>query len=122
MENVPQTIRRRVERMERANPDAIVSLLDIEGVFLYMSPSISMLGYTPEDTVGHVFSEFYQPADVAHLRLAVEDAMMAGESVKTSRAVRLKSGGSRNMRGILYRLTDKNTGTQYLLNVSRPVD
>lgn len=123
MKGLPASIRFEAERQARANPDAIVSVLDAGGVFVFMSDSVDrIVGYDPEEVLGHHFSEYYSATDAAHLALAMQDALLNDRSVVVTRHVRLKSGDVRHMRGDARKLVDEATGQAYVLSMSWPYE
>jgi hypothetical protein len=79
--------------IEKAS-DAI-ALFDRQGTVQYVSPSIGrMLGYVPEELVGHAASEFCQPSDVE--RLLAELTALAntpGATMRFEMHVTRKGGG-----------------------------
>ncbi len=52
-------------RLIEENVNDVIARTDLEGRYLYISPSIyHVTGYTPEEVVGHTISEFMHPEDV----------------------------------------------------------
>jgi PAS domain S-box-containing protein len=120
---LPKEIAETVENAVRANPDAIVTVLSSEGMFLYVAPSSKdILGYEPDEVEGRMFTDFYDPIDAAHVSLAFHDTILSGESLVTTRVVRMKSGARKRMRGSGQRLTDLETGAKFILSISRVAD
>lgn len=105
------------------NPGALVSVIDPEGVFVFLSPSLAqLLGFEPDEALGRNLSDFFQPAETAHFMLTIQDALLSGRSVATTRNAPLKHGGSRRMRGSMRRVVDEDSGQEYVLSVARPVE
>ena len=121
MKRLPTALLVQAQSAARANPDAIVSVLDSEGVFLYVSASAKdILGFAPEDGIGHSFKDFYGELDAKHVELAIHDTLLNGRSVETTRMARMKDGGTRCMRGYAEKFTDPDTGDDYILSWSWP--
>lgn len=56
-------------RLLAENSTDIISRHTPEGIYLYASPSChQLLGYTPEDLIGHLAYEFFHPDDVAQIK------------------------------------------------------
>jgi PAS domain S-box-containing protein len=123
MDSLPAQIAEQAKIAIKAHPESVVTVLDEGGVFLYVSPLVGeMLGYAPEEIVGHFYADFYDADDAAHIELVVQDALLHGQSVEATRKVKLKSGGFRRTRGAASKLIDEDTGKVYLLSMSRPDD
>ena len=121
MESVSISLMGEVEKAVRENPDAVVCLVDSDGIFAYMSPSVEGYhGYKPEEAIGHQFTEFFPPNEASHLELGLQDALLTGQSVELTRNVKHKSGGTRRMRGAAHRLFDEASGNFYVLSIGRP--
>jgi PAS domain S-box-containing protein len=114
-----------VEKVVRENPDAAVSLMDLEGLCCYWSPSAqSMFGYSAQDlldAIGRHYSQFTDPRELARNQLAYQDALLNGESINIQSDVKLKSGGYRRMSGTGRQLVDESTGDIYVLFIGRPL-
>jgi PAS domain S-box-containing protein len=110
MNHLHPAVMAEVERTAADHPDSLVTLINSGGVFLYASPSAAkLLGWKPEDVLGRPFMEFVEPADINHLMLAVQDAMLNERSVAVSMHARKKSGGYQLMRGYSWKLVDPIT-------------
>jgi hypothetical protein len=119
--SLPASILRRARAAERKHPDALVAILSAEGLFLYNSASSEeILGYPPGYALGHNITEFYQPREAAHIMLTIHDALLAGESTTTTRNSPLAKGGTRRIRGSMYRVVDPTSGVAYALSVAWP--
>lgn len=118
-----KSITKQIEKAVKDNPDALVALLSSDGVILYASPSVeTILGYRQGYGVGHNITEYFKPADITHIRLTIQDALLTEESVPTTRNTPLKSGGWIRMRGALKKLVDETTGIAYVLSIARPAE
>jgi PAS domain S-box-containing protein len=105
------------------NPDAVVALLDQSGYVKFVSDSIkNVTGHSPQEALGHHFTDFYSEPDSSHMAIAMQDCLLTGRSDKVTRAVMLKSGGTRRMRGDAWKLTDDDSGRIYVMSVSRPLE
>lgn len=110
-------------RATRDNPDAVVTIVDVDGFFRYVSPSIrEVAGYTPMEQVGRHYADFYDKLDAIHFGLAAQDALINGQSISVTRYVRTKNGAYQRMRGIRYRVTDKASGEPFVLSIGYPID
>jgi PAS domain S-box-containing protein len=110
-----------IERAVRDNPDALVALISPEGVFLYISPSVEqILGWPQEHALGHNIDEYYPPAEVSHIHLTIQDALLGDRSMETTRNTPLQKGGSRRMSGAMQKVTDEDNGNNYVISVARP--
>lgn len=106
----------------QAHPDAVITIIDGDGIFRYVSPSVQAIaGYLPADQVGHHFAEFYNAIDAAHFQLAFSDAELFGESGNVTRYVRCKAGGYQCMSGKSRYVTDPVSGQGYLLQIGYPL-
>jgi PAS domain S-box-containing protein len=104
------------------NPGALVAVIDPDGVFQFLSPTLKgLLGYEPADEVGHNLAEYFPPDEASHFMLTIQDALLNGQSVPTTRARPLTGGGVRRMRGVMRKLVDKEAGREYVISVARPV-
>lgn len=118
MNSVSQVVMAEVEPAIRDNPDAIVAVADSRGIFVYLSPTVAQLGYTPEEGLGRSFLEFYDPVEGARVELALRDVIVYGYSAETVRIINSKNGEKRRMRGVGTRLIDPKTGEIYVLSLS----
>jgi PAS domain S-box-containing protein len=110
------------ETAAKDHPDAVVTIIDGDGVFRYVSPSVQTIaGYLPADQVGHHFAEFYNAIDAAHFQLALSDAELFGESGTVTRYVRCKEGGYQCMSGKSNYVIDPVSNQAYLLQIGYPV-
>ena len=112
-----------VQLAMHANPGAIITVLNREERFCFVSPTVSPLfGYTPAEVIGRHFTEFFTTDDANHIRLALTDAALNGQSVAITRNVRLKDAGFRTMKGPARAIIDVDTGALYELAIGWPVD
>lgn len=120
MEKLSENIMRQINQAERDYPDALVTLLSPEGVFIYISPSTEgILGWPREYALGHNIAEYYRSPEVSHIRLTIQDALLCGESIETTRNTPLPTGGVRRMRGAFRKVVDENSGSVYLLSIAK---
>ena len=76
------------------SPDLLV-ILDYEGVFRRVNPAwATMLGYSPDDLVGHHVSEFVLPDDGVKTQEAL-DTVIGGDLPKVRNRYRHKDGSTR---------------------------
>ena len=62
----------------------LVTVTDLEGTILFVSPSIErLLGRTPRDRLGRNLFEFVHSDDVRRVRAAFDEAIQSGEPSKT---------------------------------------
>lgn len=115
-----------IEQAERAVhdcPDALIAVLSVEADFVYISPSVeTILGHPRELALGRNIAEFYDPAEVAHIHLTIQDALLEDVSAVTTRNTPLASGGVRRMRGAMRSIVDANTDQAYVLSIAYPCD
>ena len=84
-----------------------------------MSPThTEVLGYSPDELIGHHYSETVLPLDVRHARLATTDAELTGVTTPVSATLQKKSGGEVYVKGVGQRLTDPDTGEYFFLSIS----
>lgn len=123
MDIKPKCFKPDIEHSLREHPGALVTLFTAEGTLVYISPSTTeILGYDQEEGLGHNVREYFYPLDVSHIEIAMQDAILFGESVAHSRYIKMKSGGRRHMMGVTTKLVDPETEKTYLMSVSLPVD
>lgn len=121
MKQLSAGLRLYVATAVRDNPGAMVSVVDEDDKFRYVSgSSLALFGYPPAAVVGHPITEFFGRLDADHLRLVIQDAILNGESVSPAREVRLKFGGVKCMHGPALGLIDRQTGRAYALTIGRP--
>lgn len=64
-----------------------------EGIYLYASPACrTLLGYTPEELIGHSAYEFFHPDDVAEIRKSHSTILECSETSTISYRVRHQDG------------------------------
>jgi len=117
---IPKDILSRVEQEARDHPNALVALTNTEGVFMYVSPSVKkILGHERSFAIGKSYTELYPSLEAAHIGLTIQDALLRGESVQTTRNTPMKEGGSRKMVGSFTALVDEKSGTTYILSIAQ---
>jgi PAS domain S-box-containing protein len=82
-----EALRRSEERFRSLaeNASDIISILDIDGVLRYESPSVEyLLGYKPEELVGHHSLEFIHPDDAPTVASVVGEALQNPSSARTA--------------------------------------
>jgi PAS domain S-box-containing protein len=121
MEEVPSSIAGQIEQAVRDNPGAVVALIDSDGIFRFMSPSVTSIhGYLSSDCVGRSYTDFFESEDATHVGLGIQDALLTGNSVELTRNVRSKTGSFHRMRGTAHEVVDEDTGDAYVLSISLP--
>src|SRR6266536_2435181 len=97
-------------RIAATHPKALVTLIDLNGIFHYVSPSaVALVGYEPAEAVGKPFIGFVDPAYIDHMALAIQDALLNEQSVAITMRSKVKSGGYRTFHGFARRITDPDT-------------
>ena len=92
-------------------------------MFIYVSPSVKkILGHDRAFAIGKSYTELYPALEAAHIGLTIQDALLRGESVQTTRNTPLKEGGSRRMIGSFTALVDEKSDTTYILSVAQMAD
>lgn len=82
-EKTIRDLRLREERLRliTENTSDMIRLTDTEGVFLYVSPSVSTcLGYDPGEMTGRHFQDYVHPDDVEGVRQVFSDALATGNN------------------------------------------
>jgi PAS domain S-box-containing protein len=99
-EEILQQSERRFRALIENSTDAIV-LVDTLGTMLYASPSTThLLGYTPEELVGHAVFEFVHPDDLEKTMLTLAGILMEpGKSLSVEYRAYRKDGSLRWMEG-----------------------
>jgi PAS domain S-box-containing protein len=111
-----QPIHDELTELEQQHPGAMVVLLDMAGRYRYVNRACrALLGYGPEEMLGHIATDYAAPDDIPHVRLVLEDAILNGESVTVSIHVRTKAGELRPARGAIRHLSDPETDEGYLM-------
>ena len=120
---LPPSLIPAVQLAMHANPGAMVTVLNRQDRFCFVSPTVAPLfGYTPAEVIGRHFTEFFTADDADHIRLALTDAELNGQSVSITRNVRLKDSGFRTMKGPARAISDADTRELYELAIGWPVD
>jgi PAS domain S-box-containing protein len=123
MNKLPPSIFQKAEETAAANPDATVTVVNVSGIVLYLSPTAEQInGVKPAEMVGKHFSEFVDHIDSANLNLKMEDALLTGESILATRTIISPSGGRQRMRGFGQKLVDTETGEEFVMSISRRYD
>lgn len=115
MDHLSPALQERLSQLKQQQPGAMILVLDLEGTYLYVSEeSGQVLGYEPNEVVGHHALEFAAPADVSHGALTLQDALLNGESVTVGIDVLTKAEGPQPIRGAAYRFDDEEAGQTYI--------
>jgi PAS domain S-box-containing protein len=123
MSELPASILQRAEHTADVNPDATVTIVDTNGIVLYLSPNAKRInGVEPAEMVGNHFSKFVDGIDAANLDLKMQDVLLTGESILATRTIISPSGGRQRMRGSARKLVDKDSGKVFIMSVSRRAD
>jgi PAS domain S-box-containing protein len=70
------------------NIEDVVFALDEEGSFLYVSPAVKRIyGYSPEELVGHPFTDLVHPEDLSRVLDSFRDALAGSVQPVTFRAI-----------------------------------
>jgi PAS domain S-box-containing protein len=110
-------------RTAAAHPKALVTLIDVSGIFHYVSESaVSLVGYEPREAIGKPFIQFVDPTYIDHLALAIQDALLNERSVTITMRAKVKSGGFRALRGFAQKLVDPATDEIFILSRAEAVD
>lgn len=123
MKKLPPSILKKAEETAVANPDATVTVVDVNGLVLYLSPNAQEInGVAPEEMVGRNYAEFVNQIDAANLKLKMQDVLLTGESIPAIRTIISPSGGRRRMRGFARKLVDEVSGEVFVMSISRRSD
>jgi PAS domain S-box-containing protein len=101
------------------NSQDMIVTLDAEGVVRYASPSHKrVLGYDPQEIVGHAAFEFVHADDVGAVRQGFLDIVRRGSQAVASREVRFrhKNGSWRILEATVHNLLDDPTMRGVVLN------
>ncbi len=80
-------------RLLAENASDMIVRASPEGVFSYVSPACrTLLGFAPEELVGHSGYDFIHPDDFAHIQQVHEDALEASDVVTAQYRLRMKNG------------------------------
>ena len=118
------------ERRYRLMADNITDLITRhtpDSVCLYVSPSVSrLLGYTPEQMIGHTLLDFCHPSHESRLRevlSALKDGLAGGQDMRTfSYLIRRADGSYTWFETAAHVVVDSSTGVaREILAVSRDV-
>ncbi|MTI22582.1 PAS domain S-box protein [Fulvivirga sp. RKSG066] len=78
----PQTLKTEFFRTMADNMIDLVALHELDGTYLYVSPSASsLLGYTPEELVGSSPYLMFHPEDIAHIENESHRQALAGKRI-----------------------------------------
>lgn len=73
----------------------VIVMLDAEGIIRYISPSIeTLLGYRPQQCIGHNVFELVYPEDVAFLKQDFQDFVQQPGGIRTLQGRMVRSDGS----------------------------
>lgn len=118
--SIPLPILQKAEETAAANPDATVTVVNVSGMVLYLSPNAKKInGVAPSEMVGRNFSEFVDSIDNANLNLKMQDALLTGESILATRTIISPTGGRQRMRGFGQKLMDTESGEEFVMSISR---
>jgi len=121
MLRLPDRLHNQIDQLAERHSDAMVTVIDESETIRYASgTALRLFGYLPAEIVGHKLDEFFGPLDVATLRLALADALLNGESVRVTRQVQLKFGGTKCMNGPAYGFVDSITRQPYAVAIAHP--
>lgn len=97
-------LRKREEhfRMLIENASDLITVIDNQGVFRFQSPSVArMLGYRPEEMIGHTLYEYLHPEDASRIGPAVQRAVAnPGLPVSVEYRFRHQDGSWRYMQSV----------------------
>jgi diguanylate cyclase (GGDEF)-like protein/PAS domain S-box-containing protein len=83
----------RLYRLLAANATDVVTLHDLAGHYLYVSPSVTaFLGYQPDELIGAACWKLYHPDDIAAVQETMASAVLSGELVKLEYRIRDRAG------------------------------
>jgi hypothetical protein len=90
------------------NAADVIAVVDDRGRVTFVSPSVTrVLGYAPEDFIGHVLLEFIHPEDAKTVASALEEALRRGSSaLLTGLRIRHLDGSWRILEGSGARLAE----------------
>jgi len=94
-------------------------IIDGDGVFRYLSPAVEqLLGYRPEELVGHVATDYVHPDDQDYLRERLGDEFHARPTtaVLEFRMIR-PDGTTRDVEAVISNLLDRPSVAGYVTNV-----
>jgi PAS domain S-box-containing protein len=102
--------------LELQHPGAMVVMLNMQGQYVYASSAcLAVLGYEPDEVIGHVATEFAATEDIPHVEVTLKDALLNDVSVTVTIRVRTKSGELRLARGGIQKVIDPATDDVYLV-------
>jgi two-component system cell cycle sensor histidine kinase/response regulator CckA len=104
------------------NSADMITLHDAAGYVTFVSPSVTrMLGYPPEEMIGHRLREFAHPADAPLLIAAMEGTLARGSTpLLTGLRLRHRDGGWRVIEGSAARLV-RPDGSAGIVAIGRDV-
>jgi two-component system sensor histidine kinase UhpB len=109
-------------RLIAENTRDLISLVDVDGRFLYASPSHkASLGYVPEELAGTGLLEFVHPEDQAAARAAWEQARQHHESRIAEVRMRHRNGDYRVFESISNWIFDDKDQPQRAVIISRDI-
>lgn len=101
----------------------VISLHDLSGAYLYVSPaSRKMLGYRPEEMTGVSVEAFLHPDDLEKVR-AGDRRLAEGEArpVTLQHRIRCKDGGFREVESVSSAVTGGRGGARRILRITRDI-
>jgi PAS domain S-box-containing protein len=109
-------LKQRVGELERRHPGAMVVALNATGEYLFANDACrTLLGYEPQEVIGHPATAFAAAEDIPHVQVTLQDAMLNNESVTVNIRVRTKAGKLKPVQGAAARVVDPETEEVYLV-------
>jgi PAS domain S-box-containing protein len=110
-------------RLVAENISDLVCLNDLEGYYLYVSPSCKTeLGYEPDELIGHTFYEFIHPDERDQFRQGIHQRIIQGEAVPAfTHRVRTKAGDYRWVETLANPILDTTGKVTQFQSTSRDV-
>jgi PAS domain S-box-containing protein len=109
-------------RLVAENSQDLIKLLDLHANVQYASPShFQVLGYAPEDLLGHCMLEVVHPEIVEEVRAAFRDLACSRQSKTLELRVRRKEGDWADLEAILSPITDSAGNVTRVLLSSRDI-
>ena len=97
----------------------VVSLHDLDGRYLYVSPSVtSVLGYEPDELLGQVCFDLNHPHELPQIAAAMKDLIAGGESAAVTFRLQSKGGEYVWLESMVRAIREPRTGRVNELRVS----
>src|SRR3569833_658708 len=103
----------------------MVAMYDAAGRRIYVSPSSNhLLGYTPEEMLGHDFSDIMAPADAENIRINILQKALKSETEKffVSSRLRHKDGHWLYCEVTVKAIRDENKNVTAFVSTTRNVN